>query len=161
MNLQDIYQEILLAHNESPNNFSAMPDATHFAKGHNPLCGDEITVYLKLNGNRIEAISFLGEGCAICKASGSMMTVALNQLEDQEAFQKVKAFIALLSDNQLPVPENLGELEALLGVRKFPARLKCATLAWHAFLKALHGPRENRKPGCCSTHSCCKNACRH
>ncbi|MDR1255302.1 MAG: SUF system NifU family Fe-S cluster assembly protein [Puniceicoccales bacterium] len=137
MSLQDIYQEILLAHNENPNHFEFMLDATHQAYGNNPLCGDEVTVFVKIENDVVKAVSFMGEGCAICKASSSLMTSTLCELSLPKAIDKTQQFIQLLSDTSTQIPDDLGELEALLGVRKFPARLKCATLAWHAFLKAI------------------------
>ena len=149
MSLQEIYQEVLLAHNENPNNFFKLENPSHQSHGNNPLCGDEISVFLKIKDNKIEAISFTGEGCAICKASASLMTVALKGLQTLEAEKKAKDFIELLSNDQIPIPSDLGEMEALLGVRKFPARLKCATLAWHTFLKALNNA------GCQEAKSCC------
>lgn len=149
MSLQEIYQEVLLAHNENPNNFFKIEDPSHQSHGNNPLCGDEISIFLKIKDNKIEAISFTGEGCAICKASASLMTVALEGIPVSEAEAKAKNFIELLSNEQIPIPADLGEMEALLGVRKFPARLKCATLAWHTFLKALNNT------GCQEAKSCC------
>lgn len=137
MSEQDIYQEILLEHNVHPHHFEVMPNASHQAYGNNPLCGDELTIFVKLEEGKIKALSFKGEGCAICKASGSLMTSALEGLTLDMASHKAKDFIQLLSDHNPSVPNDLGELEALLGVRKFPARLKCATLAWHTFLKAI------------------------
>ncbi|MDR0755700.1 MAG: SUF system NifU family Fe-S cluster assembly protein [Puniceicoccales bacterium] len=137
MSLQDIYQEILLAHNRNPNHFESMPDATHQAYGSNPLCGDEVTIFVKIENEVVKAVSFTGEGCAICKASSSLMTDTLCGLSLSNAIGKTQQFIQLLSDTSTPIPNDLGELEALLGVRKFPARLKCATLAWHTFLKAM------------------------
>lgn len=155
MSLQEIYQEVLLAHNENPNNFFKLENPSHQSHGNNPLCGDEISVFLKIKDNRIEAISFTGEGCAICKASASLMTAALEGMQESEAEKKAKNFIELLSNNQIPIPENLGEMEALLGVRKFPARLKCATLAWHTFLKALNNTEsQESKPRCCHEGHC-------
>ncbi|MDR0647255.1 MAG: SUF system NifU family Fe-S cluster assembly protein [Puniceicoccales bacterium] len=137
MSLQDIYQEILLAHNENPNHFGSMLDATYQAYGNNPLCGDEITIFVKIENDVVKAVSFTGEGCAICKASSSLMTSTLCELSLPSATDKTQRFIQLLSDTSIQAPNDLGELEALLGVRKFPARLKCATLAWHTFLKAI------------------------
>ena len=115
MSLQEIYQEVLLAHNENPNNFFKLENPSHQSHGNNPLCGDEISVFLKIKDNKIEAISFTGEGCAICKASASLMTVALKGLQTLEAEKKAKDFIELLSNEQIPVPTDLGEMEALLG----------------------------------------------
>ena len=157
MSLEEIYQEVLLSHNEHPNNFETLSDATHQAYGHNPLCGDEISIFIIINEEKIEKISFQGEGCAICKASASLMTEALKGLSIEEARTKSQVFIQLLNDEKQPIPNDLGEMEALLGVRKFPARLKCATLAWHTFLNALEG-----KQACCHQHgSCSGNCCCH
>lgn len=156
MSLQEIYQEVLLAHNEHPNNFFELPNASSKAHGHNPLCGDEISIFLELDGNTLKQISFTGQGCAICKSSASLMTEYLKGKSVDVAKKDALAFIELLNDPEKNVPENLGELEALLGVRKFPARLKCATLAWHTFLKALDNPEDgNASSTSCACHNCC------
>lgn len=155
MSLEEIYQEVLLSHNEHPNNFKILSDATHQAYGHNPLCGDEISIFISINNEKINDISFQGEGCAICKASASLMTEALKNLSIEEARKKTHHFIQLLNDEKQPIPNDLGEIEALLGVRKFPARLKCATLAWHTFLEAL----ENKQKCCHHTNGHCSGKC--
>ena len=157
MSLQEIYQEVLLAHNEHPNNFFEMPDAAAKAHGHNPLCGDEISVFLNFDGDKLKQISFVGQSCAICKSSASLMTEYLKGKTAEVAKKDALAFIELLNDPEQSVPEDLGELEALLGVRKFPARLKCATLAWHTFLKALEQPTEGNatSASCSCSHNCC------
>ena len=157
MSLQEIYQEVLLAHNEHPNNFFEMPEATSKACGHNPLCGDEISVFLNFDKDKINQISFTGQSCAICKSSASLMTEHLRGKTVENAKRDALAFIELLNHPEQAVPEHLGELEALLGVRKFPARLKCATLAWHTFLKALEQSSEGKSvPESCSCqHNCC------
>lgn len=156
MSLQEIYQEVLLAHNEHPNNFFELPNASSKAHGHNPLCGDEISIFLELDGNTLKQISFTGQGCAICKSSASLMTEYLKGKSVDVAKKDALAFIELLNDPEKAVPENLGELEALLGVRKFPARLKCATLAWHTFLKALDNSEDvNASSTSCACHNCC------
>ena len=136
MNLE-IYKEILLEHNEHPHHFEVIKEATHKALGSNPICGDEIEVFAEVEDAKIKQLSFIGESCAICKASASLMTDTLMGLPVSEALEKAKNFIKILSDEKTPIPENLGDLQALLGVRQFPARLKCATLAWHALIKAL------------------------
>lgn len=156
MSLQEIYQEVLLAHNEHPNCFCSLNDANRQAEGKNPLCGDEITVYIRIKGDKVDTVTFTGQGCAICKASASIMTEALTGKTLEEAQKEAEAFIALLNDETLPIPDNLGEREALLGVRKFPARLKCATLAWHTFLKALSGQAQEEK---LSATSCASGCC--
>ena len=156
MSLEEIYQEVLLSHNEHPNNFEILSDATHQAHGHNPLCGDEISIFVLVNQEKIEKISFQGEGCAICKASASLMTESLKGLSIKAAKEKSQQFIQLLNDEKHPIPNDLGEIEALLGVRKFPARLKCATLAWHTFLSALEGKQScEHTCGSCSGNCCC------
>ena len=155
MSLQEIYQEVLLAHNENPNNFFKLENPSNQSHGNNPLCGDEISVFLNIKDDKIDEISFTGEGCAICKASASLMTIALKGLSIAKAAKKAEAFIELLSNDQIPIPKDLGEMEALLGVRKFPARLKCATLAWHTFLKALN----NTDCNCSKSCHCHKDHC--
>lgn len=156
MSLQEIYREVLLAHNEHPNNFFELPNASSKAHGHNPLCGDEISVFLELDGNTLKQISFTGQGCAICKSSASLMTEYLKGKSADVAKKDALAFIELLNDPEKAIPENLGEMEALLGVRKFPARLKCATLAWHTFLKALDNSEDgNASSTSCACHNCC------
>lgn len=156
MNSLEIYRETLLAHNEQPHNFYAPSHPTHQSDGHNPLCGDEITVYLRIENDRIKEISFTGQGCAICKASASLMTLRLEGQTTANAEEDAQNVLAWLNNATAGQPDNLGELEALLGVRKFPMRIKCATLAWHAFLKALSRPitSDQRKGSACG---CCGN----
>jgi nitrogen fixation NifU-like protein len=138
--LHDLYQEIILDHNKHPRNYGALADATHRADGYNPLCGDKIEVLLKIVNNRIEVIQFECASCAICKASASMMTEALSgqSLTDCEKIQAAVSEI-LTQDAEVPTLESQGELAALAGVRKFPARIKCATLPWHTYQAALRG----------------------
>lgn len=144
MDLSDLYQEIILDHNKYPHNAHAMDDATHSAEGHNPLCGDEIKVFLKLEGDRIVDVSFVGEGCAISKASASLMTdrikgKTLDELKAESTF--VREILNAEEDPELDLGE-VGDLAALSGVRQFPARIKCASLAWHAVEAALRGDAE-------------------
>lgn len=144
MDLSDLYQEIILDHNKYPHNAHAMDDATHSAEGHNPLCGDEIKVFLKLEGGRIVDVSFVGEGCAISKASASLMTdrikgKTLDELKAESTF--VREILNAEEDPELDLGE-VGDLAALSGVRQFPARIKCASLAWHAVEAALRGDAE-------------------
>ena len=144
MDLSDLYQEIILDHNKHPHNAHAMDDATHSAEGHNPLCGDEIKVFLKLEGDRIVDVSFVGEGCAISKASASLMTdrikgKTLDELKAESTF--VREILNAEEDPELDLGE-VGDLAALSGVRQFPARIKCASLAWHAVEAALRGDAE-------------------
>ncbi len=158
MNSLEIYRETLLAHNEQPHNFHALPHPTHQSDGHNPLCGDEITVYLRIEDGKIKEISFTGQGCAICKASASLMTLRLEGQTTADAEKDAQKILKWLNDATAEQPENLGELEALLGVRKFPMRIKCATLAWHAFLKALNQPTgSDISNGSATSCGCCCN----
>jgi len=138
--IEDLYQEIILDHNKRPRNFGPLPGATHRADGYNPLCGDEIKVSLVLEGDRIKALHFQGQGCAISKASASMMTEALVGKDTRQAREIAARVIGSFKpDGEDLVLERDGELASLLGIRKFPARVKCATLGWHAFLCALDG----------------------
>lgn len=140
--LNDLYQEQILDHNKSPRNFRVMENANHKAEGFNPLCGDHVTVYLRLDDGRIEDISFQGSGCAISKASASMMTAELKgkqQADAQELFDKVHK---MLTGDGAQGDPGVGKLTVLSGVCKFPARVKCATLAWHTMNSALRGGTE-------------------
>ncbi|HEX2229463.1 MAG TPA: SUF system NifU family Fe-S cluster assembly protein [Candidatus Binatia bacterium] len=140
--LEDLYQEQILDHNKSPRNFRVIENANHKAEGFNPLCGDHVTVYLRLHDGRIEDISFQGSGCAISKASASMMTAELKgkqEADAQELFDKVHK---MLTGEDAQGDLGLGKLSVLSGVCKFPARVKCATLAWHTMNSALKGVPE-------------------
>jgi len=140
--LSDLYQDIILTHYKHPHNEGELDPFTGEAEGFNPLCGDRLKVYLRQadqgKGN-LEAISFTGEGCAISKASASIMTSAVKGLSAEEIEAKVAEVVCLLTDQDEPEIDLIimGDLAALAGVRKFPARIKCATLAWHALLAAL------------------------
>lgn len=140
--LRDLYQEVILDHNKKPRNFGALPDANRHADGHNPLCGDQISVAIKLNGDTIEDIRFEGQGCAISKASASMMTAELKGKTLAEAetlfgtFHEMVAGPEELEEDEI---EALGKLAVFSGVREYPARVKCASLAWHT----LHAALEN------------------
>lgn len=138
--LRELYQEIILDHNRHPRNFAAMGDASRQVKADNPLCGDRLQLYVKLEAGRIADISFQGTGCAISMASASMLTERVKGATVQEAEAMVETVHDLLTRE--PPPEStteLGELEALAGVRKYPMRVKCATLSWHALKSALGG----------------------
>ncbi|HUK06957.1 MAG TPA: SUF system NifU family Fe-S cluster assembly protein [Stellaceae bacterium] len=142
MNLRELYQDIILDHGRHPRNFHGMPGASHFAHGHNPLCGDRVTVYLKLDGERIVDVSFEGRGCAISTASASLMTEIIKGKTIDEAEALFKSFHAKVTGAEpLAVPPALMEdeerLDPLTGVKTYPARVKCATLAWHAFEAAV------------------------
>ena len=139
--LQDLYQEIILDHNKRPRNFGPLEGATHHAEGNNPLCGDEIEVSLRVEDDRVAEIRFQGQGCAISKASASLMTIDLKGRTLEEAHAEVQRVISMLTDASAD-PLNLdeiGDLASLQGVRRFPARIKCATLSWHAFEAAVEG----------------------
>ena len=140
--LTDLYQEIILSHNRRPRNEGVLDPCDCEAEGFNPLCGDRITVYVcKDDGGRLEKVQFLGEGCAISRASASIMTLQLEGTTVDEAHAKIAEISQLLTQEEEPEAdlEALGDLTALLGVRQFPARIKCATLAWHALGSALRG----------------------
>jgi nitrogen fixation NifU-like protein len=130
-NLHDLYQEVILEHGRKPRNFYVMPDYTHARIGHNPLCGDELTLFLDIQENKIKRISFQGQGCAIFTASASLMTEALLGKTPEEAEKLFSEVHELLRGNLHPEKsENLGKLEVLKGVHEFPVRVKCAALAW-------------------------------
>ena len=140
--LTDLYQEIILSHNRRPRNEGVLEPCDCQAEGFNPLCGDRITVYASKNSEgRLEKVQFLGEGCAISRASASIMTLQLVGASVDEAHAKIADIAKLLTQEEEPEAdlEVLGDLTALLGVRRFPARIKCATLAWHALGSALRG----------------------
>ena len=139
--LDDLYQEIFLDHNRRPRNHRKIEGATHQADGYNPLCGDEVTVYLHIDGDTITDISFAGEGCAISKASASLMTVRLKGRPLSEARQLMREVRAMLTgpETEAPPLDELGDIAALAGVRKYAVRVKCATLAWHTLEAALEG----------------------
>ena len=142
--LDELYQEVILDHNKSPRNFRAMPDANRKAEGYNPLCGDQVTVYVKFEEGIIKDISFQGSGCAISKASASMMTSALKgktEAQAHELFENVHGMLTGES-NQEEARSEVGKLAILSGVCKFPARVKCASLAWHTVNSALQGQAE-------------------
>ena len=133
--LRDLYQEVILDHNRRPRNFGPLPAANRRAEGHNPLCGDRVTVYLDVEGDRIRDVSFEGAGCAISTASASLMTEALKGLSLEEARTLFHGFHELVTQGD--EGEDLGKLAVFTGVREFPMRVKCATLAWHTLMAAL------------------------
>lgn len=137
--LRDLYQEVILEHSKSPRNFRALASANHKAEGYNPLCGDQFTVYLDVGDDQIRDISFQGSGCAISKASASMMTQALKGKKTEEAERMFEEFHSVVTGQQAADAEALGKLAAFSGVSEFPLRVKCATLAWHALRAALQG----------------------
>ena len=139
--LRDLYQEVVIDHSKQPRNFRKVEGATRTAEGFNPLCGDQLTLYVKLANGVIEDIGFQGTGCAISKASASLMTAALKGKKQDEALALFKRVHVLLIDgpNGEVKPEDVGKLAALSGVWEFPMRVKCATLAWHTLRSALEG----------------------
>jgi len=136
--LQDLYQQVILDHNRSPHNFGTLETATHHGEGYNPLCGDHYHVHLVIEDNRIADIRFEGEGCAISKASASLMTGALKGATPDEARDMAARFRAMITDDvSADADASLGKLRVLAGVREFPMRVKCAALAWHTLVSAL------------------------
>ena len=135
--LRDLYQEVILDHNRRPRNFRALGDASHSAEGYNPLCGDRLTLYLKLAGDTIADVAFEGSGCAISKASASMMTDALKGKSVAEAKALFERFHRMVTTPPDQPVEDLGKLSVLSGVREFPVRVKCASLAWHTLKAAM------------------------
>lgn len=140
MDLKDLYQEIIVDHNRSPRNFGKLENADRSLEGFNPLCGDRLTLYLKINNDCIEDISFDGSGCAISVASASLMTEAMKGKSTSEAESIFNDFHQLVTtDGNGTDLEALGKLAALAGVRAYPTRVKCATLCWHTLHSALEG----------------------
>jgi nitrogen fixation NifU-like protein len=143
VDFEELYREVILEHARRPRNFGEMPEATCHIHGDNPTCGDEVTLHVKFGDHSdIEDAKFTGSGCSICMASASLMTQKIKKRSKAEAADLWKRFHALLELEAEPsdLDETLGELQALQGVRKFPMRIKCATLPWHALEQAL---REN------------------
>jgi nitrogen fixation NifU-like protein len=142
--LNDIYQQMILDHNRSPRNRRPLADPDRRVEGYNPLCGDHITVFLKLADNIVQEVTFEGSGCAICTASASMMTEALKGKTLEEAKSLFKKFHALVTGGSHEVIEGpgLGKLEVFSGVCRYPARVKCATLAWHTVEAAMEDREE-------------------
>ncbi len=142
--LKELYQQVILDHNRSPHNFRVLEPADRVSVGHNPVCGDRLSLFLKLQGDRIADVSFQGTGCAISKASASLMTDSVKGKSRAEAEEMFHRFHALLTGppDVKPAPEDarsLGKLAVFSGVREFPVRVKCATLAWHTLQAALQG----------------------
>jgi nitrogen fixation NifU-like protein len=143
--LRELYQEVILDHGKNPRNFHLHDDATNEARGNNPLCGDQLVIYLQLDGeqNVVDA-SFLGKGCAICMASASMMTDLVKGRSAEEAQSMFEAFHDMCTGegDETALADNMEKLSVLSGVREFPTRVKCATLPWHTMLAALKGENE-------------------
>ncbi|MFA5060177.1 MAG: SUF system NifU family Fe-S cluster assembly protein [Candidatus Omnitrophota bacterium] len=137
----ELYQQVILEHNKNPRNFKKLENPTHFAEGYNPLCGDHLMVYMKINsGNIIEDVSFEGSGCAISKASASMMTASLKGKTADEAKKTFAEFHKLVTGELNPTkdPNTLGKLSIFSGIWQYPSRVKCAVLSWHTMNGALN-----------------------
>jgi nitrogen fixation protein NifU and related proteins len=139
MDLNDLYRDVIVDHNRNPRNFRPMPDADRHAEGFNPLCGDRLALFVKLDGDRISDVSFQGSGCAISVASASLLTESVKGRTVAEAERLFGRMHDLLTrDETVADPAEFGKLAALSGVRAFPARVKCASLCWHTLDAALH-----------------------
>ena len=141
--LRELYQEVILDHNRRPRNFGELEGADRHADGYNPLCGDKLAVYVNLDGDVITDVSFLGSGCAISKASASLMTDAVKGKTLDEAQQLFERFYHMVTKSEMPADvESLGKLAVLAGVRDYPTRVKCASLAWHTLRAAFDDVHE-------------------
>jgi nitrogen fixation NifU-like protein len=136
--LTDLYQEVILDHNRRPRNFHVLENATHQAEGHNPLCGDKVEVFLTVAGDVITDVGFQGSGCAISRASASLMTDCLKGCPVADACALFDRFHKMVTTPPDVDVEDLGKLSVLAGVREFPVRVKCASLAWHTLKAALN-----------------------
>ncbi len=139
--LRELYQQVILDHNKNPRNFRELPDATMKVEGFNPLCGDHYTVFLKVDGDVIRDVSFIGNGCAISKASASVMSSTVKGKTRQEAEALFDTFHKLVT-GETHVSDDLGRFAPFAGVAEFPTRVKCAILAWHTLRKALEGEKQ-------------------
>lgn len=142
--LKELYQQVILDHNKSPRNFRVIENATRHAEGYNPLCGDRIDVYLIIEDGIVKDVSFKGEGCAISKASASLMTSVLKGKTKEEVQSLFEKFHNLVTGKLKVTPdiEDLGKLAVFAGVQEFPVRVKCASLAWHTMMSALENKNE-------------------
>lgn len=141
--LRELYQQVILDHNKNPRNYHELTNATARVDGYNPLCGDHYTVFLKTEGDTIREVSFTGSGCAISKASASVMSATVKGKSKEEAEQLFETFHRLVTGDASGLSAaDLGRLAAFSGVSEFPARIKCATLAWHTLRSALEGKEE-------------------
>lgn len=137
--LRELYQELILEHSKAPRNYREITAANHTAEGYNPLCGDRFTVSVQMQGDSIQDIAFQGSGCAISKASASMMTQSVKGKTKQQAKELFERFHKTVTGNQKADSAELGKLAVFGGVAEFPTRVKCATLAWHTLQAALEG----------------------
>lgn len=140
--LRDLYQEVILDHSKSPRNFHAMSGATHSAEGYNPLCGDKVTIYVDVEDDVVKSVSFKGQGCAISTASASLLTESLVGKSVQQAQELFDRIHELMTGESDEMPDELGKLAVFSGVRDYPMRVKCATLAWHTLVAALQEQEE-------------------
>lgn len=140
--LRELYQDVILEHSKAPRNYRELQSADHKAEGYNPLCGDHFTVYLNLEGDAIQDVTFQGAGCAISKASASMMTQSVKGKSKEEATKLFEEFHKLVTGEGSGNQEGLGKLAVFSGVSEFPVRVKCASLAWHTLLAALEGKQD-------------------
>lgn len=141
--LRELYQEVILEHSKAPRNYGALATANHKAEGYNPLCGDHFTVYLDVEDGKIQDVRFEGTGCAISKASASMMTQSVKGKSREEAEKLFEQFHKVVTGGANGERESLGKLAVFAGVSEFPVRVKCATLAWHTLQAALEGKQES------------------
>jgi nitrogen fixation NifU-like protein len=145
--LRELYQEVILDHNKRPRNFGTLDQPSRTARGHNPLCGDRLTLQLAMDGDRIAQVAFEGSGCAISKASASLMTEAIKGhtvAEAEALFERFHALVTTPPDEPVST-EGLGKLAVFAGVREYPARVKCASLAWHTMKNAVEAVGETAK----------------
>ena len=141
--LLDLYRELIIDHAKSPRHYGRIDNATHQAAGVNPLCGDKLELYLRINPDgQIDEVTFEGSGCAISVASASLLTESVTGLKKNEATSRFESVVNALTASRLPSHADIGKLAALLGVREFPSRVKCATLSWHALNAAINGASE-------------------
>jgi nitrogen fixation NifU-like protein len=145
--LNDLYQEVILDHNRRPHNFRAIESPDAKQEGYNPLCGDRLTLYLSLDGDVIKDVAFQGQGCAISKASASLMTDALKGKTVPEARELFDQFHAMITSDPATPAADLGKLSVFAGVREYPTRVKCASLAWHTMKAAVAHPSTSLRAG--------------
>jgi len=151
MDLKDLYRDVILDHNKRPRNFGKLEPSDAFADGHNPLCGDRLTVFLRMQGDRVEDIRFDGKGCAISTASASLMTEAIKGRNKADIGTLFHNIHSLLTQQNAVADPSLGKLAALSGVREYPARVKCASLCWHTLNAALDRAAHTEAPATVST----------
>jgi nitrogen fixation NifU-like protein len=146
--LKDLYQEVILDHNKHPRNHHELPTPSGQAEGFNPLCGDRVQIYLNVDGDKVADVSFLGSGCAIATASASMLTEIVKGMKVAEARELCEQFFDVMTskEEQPQKWESLGKLMVFEGVKKYPMRVKCATLAWHTLVSALERSRATSQP---------------